>query len=58
MKNFLLGLLAFVLVATIVFLLVSFIVANIHDLSVVQQWKDWGSSISSGWQVVTKAFKK
>ena len=58
MKKFFLGLLATIMVIAIAFLLVSFIVANVHDLSVVDQWKIWGHGIANGYNKFVLWLKK
>lgn len=57
-KKFCTVLLLVLLVSAITFFLVSFIVANIHKISVVAEWKDWGHGISTGWHKMINWFKK
>ena len=49
MKKFWLTLIATILLVFVVFLFVSFIVANVHDVRVIDQWQSWGHFIAKTW---------
>lgn len=46
------------LVVLVSVLLVSFIVANIHKVSVITEWKNWGHAIANGWHKMINWAKK
>ena len=58
MKKFLLTLIATILLLLVVFLFVSFIVANIRDIRVVDLWQSWGHFISKTWNQFINWAKK
>ena len=56
-KKVLLWTLCIVMVAGISILLFNSIIANIHDVSMLQEWKNFGSDMAKFGRLVAKFFK-
>lgn len=56
-KKFFLGLLCAVIVAAISIVLINSIIANIHDVSMLQEWKNFGADMAKFGRLVGKFFK-
>ena len=57
MRKFLLVFLIFIIAAFVVLVLVNSIMANIHNVSMLEEVKDWGAAISSCFKKFTLLFK-
>ena len=56
-KKILLWTLCIVMVAGISILLFNSIIANIHDVSMLQEWKNFGSDMAKFGRLIAKFFK-